>query len=64
MDFIEEIEKCLGKKAIKNMMGMQEGDVPCASSDTLTLEKDTGYRPKTNYRVGVKNFVDWYSSFY
>ena len=64
MDFIEVMEKILGKESEKNLMPIQPGDVVKTWADTSDLENDTGYRPSTPVETGVKNFVDWYSKFY
>jgi UDP-glucuronate 4-epimerase len=64
LDFIEVLEEYIGKKAIRNYMPMQEGDVPATLANTDLLKKLTGYAPKTDIKVGVKKFVDWYISYY
>ena len=64
LDFINELEKELGIKAIRNYMPMQKGDVKTTLSDTSLLKKLTGYNPKTNYRTGIKNFLKWYLFYY
>ncbi len=64
MDFIEAIEKELGKKAEKNMLPIQPGDVPATWADVDDLQQDLGYTPSTPISVGVKRFVEWYRSFY
>ena len=64
LDFIKEIEKELGKKAIRNYMPLQKGDVKQTVSNTSLLKKITGYNPKTNYKVGIKNFLNWYLDYY
>ena len=64
LDFINALEKELGKKAIRNYMPMQKGDVKTTLSDTSLLKKLTGYNPKTNYRTGIKKFLKWYLSHY
>lgn len=64
LDFITEIEKNLNKKAIKNMMPMQAGDVPANIANVEELVENYNYKPKTNVKEGVKNFVDWYLKFY
>ena len=63
-DFIEEIEKNLGKKAIKNYLPLQIGDVPETYADTFLLKDLTGFTPKVSIKEGVKNFVNWYKNFY
>jgi len=64
LDFIDALEKELGKKAIRNYMPMQKGDVKMTLSDTTLLKKLTGYNPKTNFKLGIKNFLKWYLSYY
>ncbi|HBA34926.1 MAG TPA: capsular biosynthesis protein CpsI, partial [Gammaproteobacteria bacterium] len=62
--FIETLENCLDKKAEKNMLPLQPGDVPATYADVDDLEKDVGYRPSTSVETGIKNFVEWYRDFY
>ena len=64
LDFIKAIERRLGKKAIKNFMPMQKGDVHSTLSDTKLLRRITGYNPKTKYQEGIKKFLDWYLDYY
>jgi UDP-glucuronate 4-epimerase len=64
LDFIKEIEKELGKKAIRNYMPLQKGDVKQTVSNTKLLKKITGYNPKTNYKLGIKKFLKWYLDYY
>ncbi len=64
LDFIKEIEKEIGKKAIRNYMPLQKGDVRTTLSDSSLLKKITGYNPKTNYKTGIKKFVNWYLNYY
>ena len=64
LDFIDALEKELGKKAIRNYMPMQKGDVKMTLSDTTLLKKLTGYNPKTDFKQGIKNFLKWYLSYY
>lgn len=61
---IEIIEDCLGKKAIKNFLPMQPGDVPATFADVEDLARDVGFAPKTPIEVGVKRFLDWYRDYY
>jgi UDP-glucuronate 4-epimerase len=63
LEFIEEIERKLGKKAIRNYMDMQPGDVPSTFANADLLERLTGYRCKTTVREGVSAFVDWYRGY-
>jgi UDP-glucuronate 4-epimerase len=62
-DFIEAIEEALGRKAKKNFLPMQPGDVPATWADVDDLARDFGYAPAVPIRVGVKRFVDWYLDF-
>lgn len=64
LDFIDAIEDCLGKKAVRNYMDMQIGDVPATWADTSLLESLTGYRPRTDFKDGIAAFVDWYRGYY
>ncbi len=64
MYFIECIEKAVGKKAIKNMLPMQPGDVEKTYADVDALAIDTGFRPKTPIEEGIRRFVAWYKEFY
>jgi UDP-glucuronate 4-epimerase len=64
MRYIEVLELCLGRKAEKNLLPMQPGDVPDTWADVEDLVVDVGYRPDTPVEVGVKRFVDWYLDYY
>lgn len=64
LTFIETLEKCLGKKAIKNFLPLQPGDVPETYADVSDLVQDFGYKPATLLENGISNFVDWYKDFY
>ncbi len=64
MRFIEVIEECLGKKAIKNMLPLQDGDVPATSADATDLETVTGFRPQIPIETGIRRFVEWYRGYY
>lgn len=63
-DFIAAIEAATGKAARKNFMGMQKGDVVATWADSSLLQRLTGYRPETNIRDGMANFVRWYRDYY
>ncbi len=63
LDFIEAIEASLGKKAIRNYMPMQPGDVPATWADASLLERLTGYRPATDFRDGIESFVGWFREY-
>jgi len=62
--YIEVLEDCLGKKAIKNLLPLQPGDVPDTYANVDALVKDMGYKPNTPIEVGVSKFVDWYLDYY
>ena len=64
MDFIDAIEKSIGKKAKKNFLPMQPGDVPATWADVNDLVKDLGYAPGVDVREGVQKFVEWYREYY
>jgi UDP-glucuronate 4-epimerase len=64
MRYIEVIEECLGRKAQKNFLPMQPGDVPETYADIDDLVRDVGYRPATPIEVGVRGFVDWFCEYY
>ena len=64
MEFIETIEKALGKVAEKNMLPMQDGDVVSTYADTSDLINDFDYKPDTNLADGIGEFVKWYREFY
>jgi UDP-glucuronate 4-epimerase len=64
MRYIEVLEECLGRKAQKNFLPLQPGDVPETCADIDDLVRDVGYRPATPLEVGVKNFVDWFCGYY
>ena len=62
--FIEIIEKNLGKKAKKNLLPMQPGDVESTYADVSSLIEELGYKPQTPPEVGVKKFIEWFKWFY
>jgi UDP-glucuronate 4-epimerase len=64
MKYIEVLEECLGRKAEKNLLPLQAGDVPDTWADVEDLVTDIGYRPTTPVEVGVKRFVEWYMAYY
>ena len=64
MDFIETIEKALGKRADKQMMDMQPGDVPATYADIDDLAADVGFSPSTPLSEGVARFIEWYRDYY
>ena len=64
LDFIDAIEEILNKKAIRNYMPMQKGDVPTTWADSSLLKRLTKYNPKTDFKVGIRNFIEWYRNYY
>ncbi len=64
LHFIEVIEASTGKKAIKNLLPLQPGDVIETYADIEDLTRDTGFTPQTRIEVGIPRFVDWYRSYY
>lgn len=64
MRYIELIEQAVGRKAELNLLPLQPGDVPDTCADVTDLMRDVGYRPDTPVEVGVRNFVEWYRSYY
>ena len=64
LDFINLIERSVGKCAIKNMLPMQAGDVPSTWADAMLLQDLTGYQPSTDLVDGVEMFVSWYRNYY
>ncbi|MGB3610323.1 MAG: NAD-dependent epimerase [Cellvibrio sp.] len=62
--YIEVLEECLGKKAVKNLLPLQPGDVPDTYADVDALIEDVAYRPTTPVEVGIENFVKWYRDYY
>jgi len=62
--YIEVLEASIGRKAVKQMLPMQAGDVPATSADVTRLHQAVGYRPSTPVEVGVKRFVEWYRAYY
>ncbi len=64
IDFIGAIEKSLGKKAKKNFMDIQPGDVPATYANVDDLIKDVGFKPDTTIEDGIERFVKWYRRYY
>ena len=64
MRYIEVLEECLGRKAQKNLLPLQPGDVRDTLADVESLARDVGYRPSTPVEEGVKRFVEWYRDYY
>ncbi len=64
LEFIEEIENVLGRKAKKEFLDMQPGDVPATYADVDDLMQDVGFKPQTPIATGIQRFIDWYKSYY
>ena len=64
MKFIEVLEDCLGRKAKKNLLPIQPGDVPATYADVDDLINDVGFKPATTIEEGIKKFVEWYREYY
>jgi UDP-glucuronate 4-epimerase len=64
MRYIEVLEDCLGKKAEKNMLPLQPGDVPATYADVSDLVRDVDYKPDMSIEQGIAHFVDWYRGYY
>ena len=64
LEFVEILEEAIGKKAVKNMLPMQAGDVPATYADVGSLSNATGFKPNTPIEVGIGNFVAWYKEYY
>jgi UDP-glucuronate 4-epimerase len=62
--YISTLEDCLGKKAVKNLLPLQAGDVPDTFADVDDLVRDVGYKPATSVETGIRRFVDWYLEYY
>jgi UDP-glucuronate 4-epimerase len=62
--YIATLEECLGRKAIRNLLPLQAGDVPDTFADVQDLVRDVAYKPATTVEQGVRAFVDWYRAYY
>lgn len=62
--FIDVLEKALGKKAQRNLLPAQPGDVPTTFADVDDLVRDVGFQPSTSIEEGIERFVSWYRGFY
>jgi UDP-glucuronate 4-epimerase len=62
--YIEVLEQALGKTAQKNLLPLQQGDLPDTWADVEALAREVGYRPSTDLETGVKRFVEWYLAYY
>ncbi|HLA91761.1 MAG TPA: NAD-dependent epimerase [Gemmatimonadaceae bacterium] len=64
LDFIDVLEHALGRKARKNLLAMQQGDVPATYADTTELDAWVGFKPATSITDGIQRCVDWYVRFH
>ena len=64
LDFVDAIEESVGKKAVRNYMPMQMGDVPATWADASLLKTLTGYQPQTDIQDGIAEFVAWFRDYY
>jgi UDP-glucuronate 4-epimerase len=63
LDFVAALEEALGRKAIRELLPLQPGDVPDTFADTGRLARATGWRPRTPVKEGVRRFVEWYLAY-
>ncbi|MBH11170.1 MAG: capsular biosynthesis protein CpsI [Candidatus Marinimicrobia bacterium] len=64
MDYVNELEKCLNKKAEINYLPMQIGDVPVTHADMSDTYQDFDFKTSTDINIGIRNFVEWYLDYY
>jgi UDP-glucuronate 4-epimerase len=64
LHLIDVLERCLERKAQRNLLPMQPGDVPATAADVDDLSRDVGFKPDTPIEVGVKKFVEWFREYY
>ncbi len=64
MEYITTLEDQLGRKAVRNLLPMQAGDVPATCADVDDLTADVGFRPATPITEGIRRFVAWYREYY
>jgi UDP-glucuronate 4-epimerase len=64
LHFVETLEHCLDRKAVKNLLPIQIGDVPATFADVDDLMTNTGFKPSTPIEVGISRFVEWYRRYY
>jgi UDP-glucuronate 4-epimerase len=62
--YIEVLEDCMGKKAIKEFLPMQMGDVPATEANVDDLVRDVGFKPATSIETGIARFVEWYRGYF
>lgn len=64
MDYVETLERCLGKTAVKEYLPMQPGDVYQTYADVSELMRDYDFKPDTSIEEGLSRFVAWYREYY
>jgi UDP-glucuronate 4-epimerase len=64
MEVVRQLETALGKKAIRELMPMQPGDVQETCADVEDLQKAVGFAPNTPIAVGIQKFVDWFRGYH
>lgn len=64
MEFVRELEGAFGREVRKRFLPMQPGDVVSTRADVAALEQETGFRPMTPLKLGVRKFVEWYSDYH
>ena len=64
IDFIDTVEEILNKKAIRNYMPIQKGDMISTWADTTLLKNLADYNPSTNFKDGISEFITWYKNYY
>jgi len=64
MHLVEVLEEAIGKKAEKNFLPMQPGDVSATYADIDAIQRDLGFQPKTTIDIGIPNFIDWYRTYH
>lgn len=64
LHYIRVLEDCLGKKAVMQMLPMQDGDVPSTVANVSELQAATGFKPATTVETGIRRFVDWYRAYH
>jgi UDP-glucuronate 4-epimerase len=64
LDYIKILEKQLGKKAVRNELPLQAGDLPDTWADCSEIGNDLGYNPETPLELGIERFVRWYREYF
>jgi UDP-glucuronate 4-epimerase len=63
IDMVDELERCLGRRAVRKSLPPQLGDVSMTYADTTAARADLGYRPSVSLRDGIQQFVEWYLNY-